>query len=86
MPEYPWLFDGSPDKPNARGLAMLTYIQWLGSWQESYPHYEAWTPSALVRPETAEEVPAEPVAADASTPESTEDAATDSSAMEETAK
>ena len=90
MPEYPWFFDGSPDKPNARGLAMLTYIQWLGSWQESYPHYEAWTPSALVRPETAEEVPAEAVAADASTaeaaPESTAEDTTDPSAMEETAK
>lgn len=86
MPEYPWLFDGSPDKPNARGLAMLTYIQWLGSWQESYPHYEAWTPSALVRPETAEEVPAEPDAADASTAEAASEDTTDSSAMEETAK
>ena len=33
--EYPWFFDGSPDKPNARGLAIITYIQWLGSWQKS---------------------------------------------------
>lgn len=40
MPEYPWFFDGSPDKPNAKGLAIMTYIQWLGSWQESYPYYE----------------------------------------------
>ena len=32
MPEYPWFFDGSPDKPNRRGLALITYIQWLGSW------------------------------------------------------
>ena len=40
MPEYPWLFDGSADKPNERGLALLTYIQWLGSWLESYPYYE----------------------------------------------
>ena len=30
---------------------MLTYIQWLGSWQESYPYYEAYVPSSLVRPE-----------------------------------
>lgn len=51
MPEYPWFFDGDPDKPNRRGLAMLTYIQWLGSWQESYPYYEAYVPSSLVRPE-----------------------------------
>lgn len=40
MPEYPWLFDGAPDKPNRRGLALITYVQWLGSWQESYPYYE----------------------------------------------
>ena len=40
MPEYPWLFDGSPDKPNERGLALITYVQWLGSWLESYPYYE----------------------------------------------
>jgi len=40
MPEYPWLFDGSPDKPNRRGLAMITYVQWLGSWLDSYPYYE----------------------------------------------
>jgi hypothetical protein len=50
MPEYPWLFvPGEPDpvtkeptfqSPNRRGLALITYIQWLGSWQESYPYYE----------------------------------------------
>lgn len=40
MPEYPWLFDGAPDKPNERGLALITYIQWLGSWLDSYPYYE----------------------------------------------
>jgi hypothetical protein len=40
MPSYPWLFDGSPDKPNRRGLALITYVQWLGSWLDSYPYYE----------------------------------------------
>ena len=40
MPEYPWFFDGSPDKPNRRGLAVITYIQWLGSWLPEYPYYE----------------------------------------------
>ncbi|MBI3467331.1 MAG: cbb3-type cytochrome c oxidase subunit II [Planctomycetes bacterium] len=44
MPEYPWLFDGAPDRPNERGLAIITYIQWLGSWLESYPNYEAYQP------------------------------------------
>lgn len=40
MPEYPWFFDGSPDKPTRRGLALITYVQWLGSWLDSYPYYE----------------------------------------------
>lgn len=40
MPSYPWLFDGTAAKPNRRGLALMTYIQWLGSWLDSYPYYE----------------------------------------------
>lgn len=40
MPKYPWFFDGAPDKPNQRGLALITYVQWLGSWLPSYPLYE----------------------------------------------
>ena len=40
MPEYPWFFDGGPDKPNRRGLALMTYVQWLGSWLDEYPYYE----------------------------------------------
>lgn len=58
MPEYPWFFDGTPDKPNARGLAIMTYIQWLGSWQQSYPYYEAYVPSALQAPVAADETDA----------------------------
>ncbi len=54
MPEYPWFFDGSPDRPNAKGLAIITYIQWLGSWHETYPLYEAWTPSPLSKTESGE--------------------------------
>ena len=40
MPEYSWFFDGAPDKPNKRGLAIITYVQWLGSWLDVYPYYE----------------------------------------------
>ena len=43
MPRYPWFFDGSPDKPNKRGLALIAYVQWLGSWLDSYPFYEQMT-------------------------------------------
>ncbi len=58
MPEYPWLFDGSPDKPNKRGLAMITYVQWLGSWLESYPYYESFEPIPLPGSEKSESEPA----------------------------
>ncbi len=45
MPKYPWFFDGrDPSKPNERGLAIITYIQWLGSWLEEYPLYEDYIP------------------------------------------
>lgn len=40
MPAYPWFFDGDPSKPNQRGLAIITYVQWLGSWLDEYPYYE----------------------------------------------
>lgn len=30
MPAFRWFFDGKV--PNERGLAMITYVQWLGSW------------------------------------------------------
>ena len=47
MPEYPWLFDGAPDRPNRKGLALMTYVQWLGSWLESYPYYEDFQASPV---------------------------------------
>lgn len=51
MPEYRWLFDGSPDKPNKRGLALITYVQWLGSWLEEYPYYEDYQPIEMEKTE-----------------------------------
>ncbi|MCC7476418.1 MAG: cbb3-type cytochrome c oxidase subunit II [Pirellulales bacterium] len=44
MPKYRWFFDGAPNKPNERGLAVILYVQWLGSWLESYPLYENYLP------------------------------------------
>jgi cbb3-type cytochrome c oxidase subunit II len=38
MPRYTWFFDG--EQPNDRGIAIITYMQWLGSWA---------TPEALAR-------------------------------------
>jgi hypothetical protein len=31
MPEFTWFFD-KDKRPNKKGLAMVTYMQWLGSW------------------------------------------------------
>jgi hypothetical protein len=52
MPNYPWFFDEDPQEPgraspafpNRRGLALITYVQWLGSWLKSYPYYEDFVP------------------------------------------
>jgi hypothetical protein len=52
MPNYAWFFDGAPDRPNRRGLAMIVYVQWLGSWLESYPYYESYEP--IERPPAAD--------------------------------
>lgn len=54
MPNYPWLFEGTPDKPNKKGLSLILYIQWLGSWLESYPYYENYVPAPLPEPEPSE--------------------------------
>jgi cbb3-type cytochrome c oxidase subunit II len=40
MPRYAWFFDG--EQPNRRGIAVITYVQWLGSWA---------TPEAVARNE-----------------------------------
>ena len=52
MPTYPWFFDGDPSKPNKRGLAIMTYVQWLGSWLESYPYYEDYVSLTDAQEET----------------------------------
>ncbi len=39
MPEYPWFFDGDAGHPNERGLGIIMYMQFLGSWLDVYPHY-----------------------------------------------
>lgn len=31
MPGYPWMFDAQR-RPTERSLALVTYLQWLGSW------------------------------------------------------
>lgn len=43
MPEYPWFFDAQ-GYPNRDGMAIITYIQWLGSWLDEYPYYHGEGP------------------------------------------
>jgi hypothetical protein len=43
MPDYPWFFDNNspdgPGTPNKRGFALITYMQWLGSWHDELPQF-----------------------------------------------
>ncbi len=36
MPAYPWFFDRDK-RPTERALALVAYLQWLGSWAEKSP-------------------------------------------------
>jgi|CXWL01.1.fsa_nt_gi cbb3-type cytochrome oxidase cytochrome c subunit len=47
MPSYRWFFD-EEGYPNKRGLAILTYVQWLGSWLDEYPYYYGEGPTPPV--------------------------------------
>ena len=33
MPSYPWFFEEDGLTPNKKGLSIIAYVQWLGSWQ-----------------------------------------------------
>ena len=44
MPRYPWLFDGSPDKPNKQRPGDHDLCPVVGILAQSYPYYEAYVP------------------------------------------
>lgn len=44
MPSYPWFYDAK-GYPNKRGMALITYVQWLGSWLKEYPYFHGDGPS-----------------------------------------
>lgn len=44
MPEYTWFFDAN-GVPNRDGMALITYMQWLGSWLDHYPYYQGEGPA-----------------------------------------
>jgi len=33
MPSYPWFYEADGLTPNKTGLSIITYVQWLGSWE-----------------------------------------------------
>lgn len=49
MPSYRWFFD-EDGYPNKRGLSIVTYLQWLGSWLDEYPYYDGDGPTSAVGP------------------------------------
>jgi len=87
MPSFKWFFDKPADpngvpQPNKRGLALITYLQWLGSWAEPieppilpelasvHPGQPAPPPPAKVEPQ-AEPVPAKAAPAASKPPAAT---------------
>lgn len=46
MPEYKWLYDPQ-GYPNKKGMALIAYIQWLGSWAPGYPYFRGEGPEGL---------------------------------------
>ena len=36
MPKFPWLFDGSPDKPSPQAKALVAYLQTLGQARQAH--------------------------------------------------
>ncbi|MCK6457085.1 MAG: cbb3-type cytochrome c oxidase subunit II [Phycisphaerae bacterium] len=46
MPPYRWFFD-EQGYPNKRGMSIITYVQWLGSWVKEYPYYHGEGPPSL---------------------------------------
>jgi hypothetical protein len=44
MPRYTWFYDAQ-DVPNKEGMAIITYVQWLGSWLREYPYWHGEGPA-----------------------------------------
>jgi len=57
MPEYTWFFD-KDGYPNKRGMSLITYVQWLGSWLPEYPYYEGEGPAGPTTKDTPRTAPA----------------------------
>lgn len=54
MPTYPWFYD-EKGYPNKRGMAIITYVQWLGSWHKEYPYWRGEGPNGKPAETTKDE-------------------------------
>ncbi len=73
MPAYPWFYEDDGLTPNKKGLSIIAYVQWLGSWEpvieetvygipyleESYPPSDVAVPAKPVEPGQEEDAGAE---------------------------
>lgn len=57
MPNYPWFYDAD-GYPNKRGFAIITYVQWLGSWLPEYPYWQGEGPAGPTTDEGGDSVAA----------------------------
>lgn len=53
MPSYKWFYD-EDGYPNKRGMAVIAYVQWLGSWHKEYPYWRNEGPKPTSAPAPAE--------------------------------
>ncbi|MHC4233932.1 MAG: cbb3-type cytochrome c oxidase subunit II [Planctomycetota bacterium] len=52
MPRYTWFYD-EDGYPNKKGMSIITYVQWLGSWLEEYPYWQGEGPTGPTTDEPA---------------------------------
>jgi len=76
MPEYQWFFD-EEGYPNERGMAIITYVQWLGSWLAEYPYYQGEGPAGPTTEDDPHGAPASSADAAGASPRGATLAATD---------
>lgn len=68
MPDYPWFYEDDGLTPNKKGLSIIAYVQWLGSWDppleetlynlpyidDTFPTTEVQAPAKPGQPEEEE--------------------------------
>ena len=53
MPSYKWFYD-EDGYPNKKGMAVIAYVQWLGSWHKEYPYWRNEGPHPTSAPAPAD--------------------------------